>query len=228
MPVDNPTRDDRGTLTRITEFLYWLGVQGALLLLAASPTLVSWLLLERHVSNLPLFLLFAVFLCPAVAASLWAWGAHDEDPDPVPARRFLRGYRHNLLDSLKIGVPALVVLTVLTTNIAYGEAVGAGMLTTAFVILAVLVAVVGVRGLSIAATFSFRGVDVLRLAVFTALTMPLRTLSLLSIGVLVLGISLFIGDYAVLLLGSMLTFLLHRSERKVIARVRAQFVHASE
>lgn len=225
MSVQHMTRDDRGTLARITEFLYWLVVQGVLLLVAASPTIVCWALLERHVSNLPLYTASTILLLPAVAGSLWAWRAHAEDPDPVPVRRFLRGYRHNLLDSLRIGVPALVILTVLATNITYGGTVGTGALTAAFVLLAVMVSVMTVRALSIASAFSFRLVDVLRLSVFTLLVMPLRTLALLSLGVLVLGISLFVGDYALLFLASTLTYLLHRSEREVIARVHAQFVH---
>ena len=64
----------------------------------------------------------------------------------------------------------------------------------------------------------------LRLSVFTLLTMPLRTLSLLSLAVLVLGVSLFVGDYAFLFLASALTFVLHHFERPVIERLQEQFV----
>lgn len=218
------TRDDRSTFARLTEGLYWCVVLGVLLVLATLPTLVLWMLLAQAASNLPLYLASAVCVPPALAAALFAWRTQAEDPDPVPARVFWRGYRLNLLDSLQITVPGVVVLTVLATNITFGEAVGTGALSLAFVVLAGMVALVTVRALSIVSAFSFRFRDVLRLTVFTLLMMPLRTLALVSLGVLTAGISVLVGDYTVVLLASVLTFVLYQSERPVLARLRADFV----
>lgn len=228
MTAEHVTPDDRGTLARFTEALYWFVVLDVLLVVTSVPTLAMWLLLARDASNIPLYTASLLFVLPAVTASFWAWRSWTEDPDPVPLSRFLRGYRLNVLDSLKIGVPAMAVLTVLATNIIHGEAAGTSALNIAFLIISVIVAAVMVRSLSIASALSFRFIDVLRLAVFTLLTMPLRTLSMLSLGVLVAGISLFIGDYAFLFVASLLTFTLYQSERPVIARVREQFVARPE
>lgn len=228
MTVMHRTRDDRGTLARITEGLYWFAVIDLLLVVTSAPALVVWMLLAQDASNLPLYAASLVVVLPSVSAALWAWRAWTEDPDPVPLARFLRGYRLNLLDSLRIGVPGLAVLTVLATNISYGDAVGTGALNIAFTLLAAMVAVLMMRALSITSALSFRYVDVLRLSIFTLLTMPLRTLALVSLGVLVVGISLFLGDFAFLFLASALTFVLHRSERPVIARLRAEFVRDPE
>lgn len=224
MTVQNPTRDDRGTLARITDALYWFVVIDVLLVACSAPAIVVWMLLAREASNVPLYAAALVFVLPAMTAALWAWRARTEDPDPVPLSRYLRGYRLNLVDSLKIGVPGIAVLTVLATNITYGEAAGTSVLNIAFALLAVMVAAVMVRALSIASALSFRLTDVLRLSIFTLLTMPLRTLSLFSLAILVAGISLFVGDYAFLFLASALTFVLHHSERPVIERLREQFV----
>jgi len=224
MSVQHVTRDDRGTLERVTQALYWFVVIDVLLVVTSAPTVVTWMLLARDASNIPLYTASLLFILPAVAAAFWAWRAWTEDPDPVPLARFLRGYRLNLVDSLKIGVPGLVVLTVLATNITYGEVAGTSALNIAFLLIAAMVAAVMMRSLSLASALSFRFVDILRLSVFTLLTMPLRTLALLSIGVLVAGISLFVGDYAFLFLASVLTFIVCRSEQPVIARIREQFV----
>lgn len=228
MSVEHVTRDERGTMERITGALYWFAVIDVLLVLTSAPTVVTWLLLVRDASNLPLYAASLLFVLPAVGASFWAWRAWTEDPDPVPLKRFLRGYRLNVVDSLKIAVPGMVVLTVLATNITYGHVAGTSVLSIAFLIMAVMVALVMMRALSLASALSFRFVDILRLSAFTLLTMPLRTVALLSLGVLAAGISLFIGDYAFLLLGSVLTFTMYRSERPVIARIREQFVAEPE
>lgn len=228
MTVVRQTRDDRATLARVTEGLYWFVLIDLLLVLFSAPTIIIWMLLAQDASNLPLYAASLLFVLPAVSASVWAWRAWAEDPDPVPLARFLRGYRLNFLDSLKIGIPGLAVLTVLATNITYSEAIGTSALNIAFPLLAVMVAVAMMRALSIASALSFRFIDVLRLSIFTLLTMPLRTLALLSLGVLVVGISLFVGDFAFLFLASVLTFIVQRSERPVIARLHVQFVSTPE
>lgn len=228
MIVMNRTRDDRGTLTRLTEGLYWFAIIDVLLVVTSAPAMIVWMLLAQDVSNLPLYAAALVVVLPSVSAALWAWRAWSEDPDPVPLARFLRGYRLNLLDSLKVGVPGLVVLTVLGTNISYGEAVGTSALNIAFALFAAMITVLMMRALSISSALSFRLIDVLRLSMFTLLTMPLRTLALFSLGILVVGISLFLGDYAFLFLASALTFVMHLSERPVIARLREQFVSDPE
>lgn len=228
MTVEHRTQDDRGALARIVDALYWLVVIDLLLVACSSPTIVIWMLLARDASNLPLYIASLAPALPAVAAALWAWRARGEDPDPVPLRRFLRGYRLNVADSLKVGAPGLLLLTVLTVDIAYGEAVGTSVLNVALLLLAAIVAMMVLRALSIVSTLSFRMVDVLRLSIFTLLTMPLRTLALLSLGVLIAGISFFVGDYAFLFLASALTLVLQQSEQPVIARLREQFTAEPE
>lgn len=224
MIVQQATRDDRSTFTRIADALYWFVIIDLLLVLCSAPTIVVWMLLAPEASNLPLYGASLVPVLPAVAAALWAWRARTEDPDPVPLTRFLRGYRLNLLDSLKVGVPGLAILIVLATNVTYGEATGTSALSLAFLLLGLMVGAVMLRALSIVSALSFRFVDVLRLSIFTLLTMPVRTLALLSLAVLIAGISLFVGDYAFLFLASVLTCVFQQSERPVITRLNEQFV----
>ncbi|MEE1650202.1 hypothetical protein V1260_05295 [Brachybacterium sp. J144] len=220
------TRDDRGTLARVTDAVYWFVLIGLSLAVCCAPTIVLWLLLAQDASNLPLYAVGLLPVAPAVSAALWAWRSRERDPDTVPVARFLRGYRLNLVDSLRVAVPAAALLGILSINVTYGDAVRTSSLNIAFVVLGLAVLLLAVRALSISSALSFRYRDVLRLSVFTLLTMPLRTLSLVSLGVLVVGLSLFVGDYAVVLLASVLTFFLHLSERPVLERLTEQFVAA--
>ncbi|MGY5765103.1 DUF624 domain-containing protein [Brachybacterium sp. DNPG3] len=226
--MNGPTRDDRSTMTRLTEAVLWLLVIGALLIVTTLPTTLTWMLLAQDASNIPLYAVSALFVPPALAAALFAWSRRAEDLDPVPAKVFLRGYRVNLRDALGIGAPALLLLAILATNVVGGSAVGTGALTPLFVVLAAILLLVAVRALSIASRLGFRLRDLARLSLFTLLTMPLRTLALLSFGVLVGGISLFVGDYAVALLGAPLSFALWWSEQPVISRLRRDFIEGAD
>lgn len=218
------TRDDRATLTRVTEAVYWFLMLDLLLAVCCAPTIAVWMFLERDVSNAPLYAAALLPVAPAVSATLWAWRSRERDPEPAPVPRFLRGYRLNFVDSLKTAVPAAAVLCILAINVAYGGEVGTSALNIGFLALALVVLLLTARALSISSALSFRYVDVLRLSVFTLLTMPVRTLALLSLGVLLAGISMFLGDYALVLLASALTYFLQLSERPVIDHVTKRFV----
>src|SRR5699024_7181272 len=81
-----------------------------------------------------------------------------------------------------------------------------------------------VRVLSIVSTFSFRSIDIFRLAAFTLLMRPLATLALLSLGVLALGIILVVGEFLLLVTASLLAFALWAAERPVAQLLTEQFV----
>lgn len=218
------TTDHRGTLGRLTQAVYWFVVIDVLLVLSILPTALVWMLLARDASNIPLYTASLIFVLPATAAAFFAWRVRADDPDPVPLRAYLRGYRQNIADSLRIGVPAVLALTVLTVNIAFGEVAGTAALRGAFLVMALAVVLLSVRALSIASRFAFRFRDLCRLSVFTLLTTPLRTVSLLSLGVLMAGISVFVGDYAFLFCASLLTYAVWRSEVPVLQTVQERFV----
>lgn len=221
-------RQNRSVLTGVTEWVYWLVTIDVLLVVACSPTILAWTLLTAEPSSVLLLVVATLPVVPAVSAALYAWRRRSEDPDLVPASRFLRGYRLNLLDSLKVGVPAVLVLGILSANVTFGAQLGTASFNAAFLVLGALVLVVLVRALTIVSNFSFRLVDVLRLSVFTLLTKPLSTLALLSLGVLTLGLVQFIGSFMLLLAGSLLTVALWHSEKPVARLLRERFVSPDE
>lgn len=219
-----PPRRTRGLFHEITDGIYWFLVIDVLLVLASAPTLLLWTMLGPGSLNSLLFVLAAIPLLPAIAAGLYACRAWREDRELIPARHFLRGYRLNLLDSLKVGAPMLLILGVVGFNLTYGESTGGSALTAVFLVVGAIALLILMRALSIVSTFSFRAVDVFRLAAFTLLVRPLATLALVSLGVLTLGIMLVIGEFLLLATASLLTFALWISERPVAQLLGEQFV----
>ncbi|MGO3314692.1 MAG: DUF624 domain-containing protein, partial [Brachybacterium tyrofermentans] len=125
-------RQNRSVLTGVTEWVYWLVTIDVLLVVACSPTILAWTLLTAEPSSVLLLVVATLPVVPAVSAALYAWRRRSEDPDLVPASRFLRGYRLNLLDSLKVGVPAVLVLGILSANVTFGAQLGTASFNAAF------------------------------------------------------------------------------------------------
>src|SRR5699024_6657557 len=164
-----PPRRPRGLFHEITEGIYWFLVVDVLLVLASAPTLLLWTMLGTGWLTALWFMLAALPMLPAVAAGLYACRAWREDRELIPARHFLRGYRLNALDSLKVGAPLLLVLGVLGVNLTQGGSAGAGALGAVFLVLGAVALLLLVRVLSIVSSFSFRSIDIFRLAAFTLL-----------------------------------------------------------
>ncbi|APX33678.1 hypothetical protein BH708_14215 [Brachybacterium sp. P6-10-X1] len=223
-----PPRRSRGLFTEITETVYWFLVIDVMLVLTSAPTIVVWTLIAQGELNALLFAIAALPLLPAISGALYTWRARSTDDELVPARRFLHGYRVNLRDSMSVGGPALLVLGLLLFNIAHGDAADTRALNAVFGVLAVLALLVLTRALSIVSAFSFRTIDVYRLTAFTLLTKPLSTLALISLGVLTLGLILVIGEFLLLVTGSLLTFALWVSEKPVAQLLTERFVLTDE
>ena len=214
-----------GPLSRVAAVVYWFVMIELLLVLTTAPGLVIALFLDRSAGNLPLFVLCAVPLGPAVSAALFAWRVFLRERDTAPAHHFWRGYRLNLLDALRVWVPALVLLAVLVTNVAFaGVAGGVGIPVPVSLGLAAVVLVWSMRMLVITSAFAFRWRDAARIAAFTLTSRPLPSLGLLSLVVLTFGIAGLAFDAVVALLAAPLTYLLARNEAPVLALVQLRFV----
>lgn len=213
----------RGLFTDLTEGVYWFLVLDVMLLVAAAPTVLLWTVMSPGPLGSLLFVIAALPLLPALSAGLYACRSWREDRDLSPARQFLRGYRLNALDSLRVGTPVLLVVALAAFNLTRSSSPGLGVGETAFLVVGAAALLVLLRALAIVSRFSFRVRDVLRLSVFTLLVRPLSTLALLSLGVLTLGIVLAVGEFLLLVTASLLVFALWSSERPVAQLLTVQF-----
>ncbi|MCL3859518.1 DUF624 domain-containing protein [Actinotalea sp. K2] len=214
-----------GPLPRVANVVMWFLVVEGLLVLTLAPGLALALVLTPDATNLPLFALAALPVGPALAAAFFTWRRFHEERDTSPAQHFARGYRINLGDSLRVWVPAVVVLLVLTMNLASQDATGIGRpVAVLYAVMSVVVLVLALRMLAITATFAFRWRDVARITVLSLGARPLPTLGLLSYVVLVVGLTVVTFDAVVVMLASLLTYGVLRNELSVLGMVRRRFV----
>ena len=213
-----------GPLGRATALVYWYVVVTALLALAALPTVVLLLLLDRSASNAPLAALAAVPLGPALSAALYAVRARETEDEVVPARAFWRGYRRNALDVLRVWVPAVAGLGVVGVVLANADAAGVGPTYAAvLVVVAVLVTVWALHAVAIATFYSFRARDVARLAAYYVGRLPLVSLGVLSLLVAAAGIAWFATDAVLAIAGGVWVWCWYRNDQRLLADVRARF-----
>lgn len=214
-----------GPLARAAALVYNLLVVEVLLLLTSLPGLVPLVLLDRDASNIPLAAACALPLGPALAAALYALHHRRRDlADLRPAAAFWRGYRLNFLGALQVWVPWLVWLAIVGVNLTHFAATGlpawwAGLL----VLVAAAATLAAVNALVITSLFSFRAVDVARLAVSFLTRAPGVTLGNACLLVVAAGVTALADEAVLALLGSVLAAALLRTCRPMIARVQREF-----
>jgi len=214
-----------GPLSRAASLVYTLLVIELLLLLSTLPGVVPLLLLDHDASNVPLAAACALPLGPALSAALYALRHRSDDlTDLQPAAAFWRGYRTNLPGVLMIWVPWLAFLTVVGVNLANFAAAGVpGWWAVLLVVIAVSGTLWMANALTIASLFAFRSTDVARLATYFLVRtrgVPLANACLLIVAA---GITVYVSDAVLALLGSVLALLLLRNSRPMIAQVQEEF-----
>lgn len=214
-----------GPLSRVSALAYALLVTEGLFLLTTLPGLVPLLLLDRDASNLPLGALCLVPVGPAASAALFALHRRQSDlADLHPAATFWRGYRLNAAGALKVFVPWLVVLTMVAMTLAHRHAAKLpGWWLVLLAVIAVAATLWLVNALVITSLFSFRTVDIARLAVYFLGRTPLGTLG--NAGVLLAAaLTTAYGTEALTaLLVSAFGLLLLNSSRGMTEHVRSDF-----
>lgn len=218
-----------GALGRLTAVVYWFATVTVLLALAASPSIVLLLLLDRSASNVLLAALALVPVGPALSAALYTMRdrdrvGRDADAELTPARSFVRGYRLGLADVLRVWAPALVVLGIVGHVLVNADA--AGVSGAYAVVLAVLGAVVltwALHAVAIATFFNFRTRDVARLAAHYLGRFPVVSLGVVSL-VVVAGAVVWVGTEVLLaVVGGVWVWFWYRGDQRLLDDVRDRF-----
>lgn len=227
-------RDDldptaRPGLWRATGVVHWFVVVTVLMALTALPTAVVVPLLAPDLSNAPLLALALVPVGPTLGGAVFAWNRFLTDRDDQPARHFLRGYRLNVVDTLRVWVPVLAVLAVVGVNVAHADALPlGGAFATGGVVIAVVLCVWAAHALVVTSLFAFRARDVARLAAYFLVVSWRATLNALALLVVVVGAVVLVSDWVVLLLAAPATYLLVAGSRPMTDVVRRRFVATGE
>jgi len=214
----------RGPLSRGTAVFYRYLSLTALIVLTTLPGSVLAFLLHRDASNIPLYALALVPLAPALSAGLYAQRSWERDDDQRPTVPFWRGYRRNVGDVLRWWVPALLLGTVLSINLAGAQAVGgAAFFVPVSLLLLVVLVLWSAHMLVITSVLSFRTLDAARIAL-VGLTRYWR-LSLAVTCLLLVAAALVVvtWDAALVLASGLLLAMLRPFARPVVDDVTERF-----
>ncbi|WP_164544991.1 DUF624 domain-containing protein [Antribacter gilvus] len=213
-----------GPLGRVTSAVYWFLVVELLLVLAMLPGLVPLALLDRSVSNAPLVVLCLAPVGPALSAALFALRDRPRAESLSPGASFWKGYRLNVLDVLKLWVPALVVLGVIAVGLVSVGTPGVPVWYGGILIgIGGLVLMWTVNAVVVASFFGFRTRDVARLAGYYLFRLPLVALGVLSLLILATGIIVFTSDLLFVILMVFWAALVLRTVRPLLRDVEERF-----
>jgi len=214
-----------GTLARASALIYTLLVAEFFFLLTAVPGLIPLVLLDRDPSNLPLVALCLVPLGPALSAMLFALRHRSRDlTDLHPAAAFWRGYRLNVWPVLRLWVPWLLGMTVISVNLAYFQAAAVpGWWAALLVIIAVGATLWMVNALVITSLFAFRARDVARLATYFLARTPGATLGNACLLIVALGVTYYLSEAVLALLTWAFAQFLLLTNRSTISEVTDRF-----
>lgn len=225
MVSSNARQFGEGPLGRVTAFIYNLLVVELLVVIAILPGMVPLVLLDRHASNLPLFALCAVPAGPALAAAVYTLHRRSRDlTDLHPAAMFVRGYRINLADVLRIWIPLLAWLTVLAMGLAGSSGASVpGWWAGLLVAIAVAAMLWGINALVIASLFTFRTRDNARLSAYFLARTPGVTLGNLSLLIMAVAVTVYASEAALALLAAIFVMFLVTTCRPMIDKVKEEF-----
>lgn len=212
-------------LGRVAASVYRYAMVELGFLLAAAPGLAGLAVVAPDPRSIPLYALCAVPVGPAFAAALYALreGTRGDAPDPWP--RFWRGWRINVLDVLRVWLPALTAAAVIGIGIAFGPATGVDpvLIVIAWVVLVLLALWTGLA-IVIASLFSFRARDVARLALHYLAARPLATLGFAALLVLAVALVFVATGWLVALAASVFAALTLVNARPVTRDIADRFV----
>jgi len=214
-----------GPLARAAALVYTLLAVEFLLLLTAAPGLVALLLLRRDASNLPLAAACLAPAGPALSAALFALhGRHLDLADLHPAAAFWRGYRLNAWSALRVFLPWLALLAIVSMTLAQRGAAGIpGWWRVLLVVIAAIATLWLTNAMVITSLFTFRTVDVARLAAFFIGRTPKVALGNVSLLILAIAVTVLTNEAVPILLASVLGLVLLGNCRAMIEQVREEF-----
>ncbi len=215
----------RGPLGRFSLVAHWVLVLSFFFVLASVPTLTAVAILDNSLSNAPLAVLCFIPTLPAITATLFAWRTRGRDSEASPMPSFFKGYRVTWLDSLRIGVPAVLIVTMLTWTLLNLGALNLPSGYSWFLIgVGVIFLVIAVIALVISTFYNFRFRDTWRLATHYAFRKPLVSVAILASLICLVALTWATNELVVALAGGVICALLLSYCKPILDVVEAQHV----
>jgi hypothetical protein len=225
--VDQSDEIGAGILSRLAAAVYRFMILAVFGFLNALPTLIVWTFLRADASNVVLFMAALLPVGPAGSAAVYALRAWRDSPDLQPSKALIRGYRLNLVDTLKWWVPVLAVATPLMMNVVL-----AGDARVWPAVRPVSLAVLGLLGvwsaqlLVITSLFSFRTRDAMRIAAVEAIGQWQASLGFLALMIVAAAVVGLWSEAVLALMSWAFVCLLWLIAKPIEADVAARFIRA--
>jgi len=220
----------RSAFARVTAMIYCFIILELVFLVAISPSLVAIFFLSPEFNNLPLFIICALPVGPALSGVVFALRRRSlEGPDLSPAAHFWRGYRLNFKDVLRWWAPFLILC-------ALGSFVAINLSLTflpdsavwVFIALGVLAALWAGHMLILTSAFSFRTRDAARLAGYFFFRCFPATLVYLSLLVVCFALTYLVSMWVPIIVASLLSAMYVRASTSTMDITTEQFTAHEE
>lgn len=220
-----------GALTTFTNYVYWLMILNFYFILTNIVFLFFFLALEPSFSNIILYFLALIPTGPSISALYYATAKLVKEKEISPTKDFFYGYKINFKDTLKLWLPALLVLLIIIVDLQYFYAkattfnqVLAGIFFVALVIILILLLYV----FPINAQFKFRIRDIYRLSVYYVFKTIRVTTGNIAILFLTAFIMFMTSDFIILFMASLVCYLLTLNNQAAMEDVKLNFVKDNE
>jgi|SRR5690625_160674 len=225
--MGNKREFGEGLLSTFTNFVYWLMVLNVYFILTNIVFLFFFLALEPSFSNIILYFLALIPTGPSISALYYSTAKLVKEKEISPTKDFFHGYKINVIDSLKLWLPALTVLFIIVVDLQYFYAkattfnqVLAGIFFVALVFILILLLYV----FPINAQFKFRIRDIYRLSVYYVFKTMRVTTGNIAILFLTAFIMFVTSDFIILFLASLVCYILTLNNQAAMEDVKLNFV----
>lgn len=232
MAADNGNDIGNNRLYKISENISWFFLTTLWFNLSFIPLFIFFFFVEATLANVVWYLIGMIPLGPAIGALLGSTiNVIEEDDFSEPGRDFRRFYKMNFLDSLKVWVPYLVLLYVISVNINYYFNIVSGQLVVlgyVFALFAIILTLYMIPVLMIQTKFSFRYKDMLKLAAYYFFTKLKLSFGNLFIMFIVTFLLLMISEWILLAIPALLAYIWMLYNYSIVKNVKNNFVKQEE
>lgn len=191
---------------------------------------VAFIALMPSISNAVYFFVALIPTGPAIAALCHALSKLIREKELAPFSDFVRAYKKNFIDVLKVWLPILIAFFILVIDIQYfnqNPTFLNQVLNGVFLIALLLLAIFAFYSLIITTHFTFRIRDIYRLSIYF-IFMRLK-ISTGNIGILFLTI-VFMSlttDFIILLASSLIAWFLMMNTQRILKDISEKFIEKS-
>lgn len=213
-------------LSFLSKHLYSLILFNIYFILCNILILLSFLLFDLSYSNLLIYILALVPTGPAISALIYSVVKLIHEEEGSPTKHFFNGYRVNFLDTLKIWLPILVLISILGVDIHYYQtATGFTQFVSGAIFVVIMLALLLLQYVFfINAIYKFKTLDIYKLSVYYSFMKMKETIGNVVILVITFFLVYIFSESILLFIPSFVCYIMVLNNRIVIDDIKLNFI----